>query len=84
MTTQTTLENAYSLYPATASIVPFKNWLIIAYQSYKGVNLHIFETVESLDEFSKGERRFNLIIDSEETFEDQGHAVKWAFETLGA
>ena len=83
MTTETTFEGVYSLYPATASIVPYKDWLIIAFQTYKGINLHIFETVESLDEFPQEERRFYFIIDSEESFQDQGHAVKWAFEVLG-
>ena len=49
MKTQTKLENLYSLYEATASIVPYKDWVIVAFQSYKGINVHIFKTIESLE-----------------------------------
>ncbi|WP_416549287.1 hypothetical protein, partial [Klebsiella pneumoniae] len=40
---------------------------------------------ESLSEYTnRMEADLNLEKTSEETFQDQGHAVKWAFETLGA
>ena len=83
MKTQTKLENLYSLYEATASIVPYKDWVIVAFQSYKGINVQIFKRIESLENLSNFERRFNLVVDSEESFADQGEAVKWAFGKIG-
>lgn len=81
--TLTTLENMYSLYEATACIVPHKDWVIVAFQSYKEINVHIFETTESSEHTSNFERKYNLFIDSEESFTDQGEAIKWAFEKIG-
>lgn len=83
MSTSTTLENMYSNYGATASIIPYKDWVIVAYDGYKGVGLHIYETMDSLKDFDNYERRFDRITEADQAFQDFGHAVKWAFETLG-
>ncbi|MFS5272596.1 hypothetical protein V2T60_06590 [Streptococcus agalactiae] len=82
--TTTTLEKLYSHYPATASILPYKDWVIVATPTYKGIVAEIYK-YESLSEYTnRMEADLNLEKTSEETFQDQGHAVKWAFEILGA
>ena len=68
----------YSNYGATSSIIPYIDWVIVAFNGYKGVELHIYETIDSLEDFDNFER----IIEAEESFQDLGHAVKWAFEQL--
>ncbi|HEN0301696.1 TPA: hypothetical protein U3P08_001940 [Streptococcus agalactiae] len=79
----TTLTKMYTDYPATASIIPYKDWVIVAYPSYKGVGVDVYESPYSLDEFDNFERRFDRIYHEEGIFEDIGFAVKWAFEKLG-
>lgn len=81
---ETTLEKLYSHYSASASIIPYQDWVIIAYQDHKGVSVDIFETADSLEDFMNFERRFNRIYQKEGKLEDQGYVVKWVFETLGA
>ncbi len=72
----------YSNYGATSSIIPYIDWVIVAFNGYKGVELHIYETIDSLEDFDNFERKFDRIIEAEESFQDLGHAVKWAFEQL--
>lgn len=79
----TTLERLYSYHQATASIIPYKDWVIVAYSGYKGVSVDIYESTDSLEDFSNFESRFDRIYQEEGNFQDQGHAVKWAFETIG-
>ncbi|CNC76466.1 TPA: hypothetical protein ACUBVD_000869 [Streptococcus agalactiae] len=82
--TTATLERLHGYYQATASIIPYKDWVIVAYTGYKGVSVDIYETTDSLDHFSHFERKFDRIYQEEGNFQDQGNAVKWAFETIGA
>ena len=72
----------YSNYGATSSIIPYIDWVIVAFNGYKGVELHIYETIDSLEDFDNFERKFDRIIEAEESCQDLGHAVKWAFEQL--
>ena len=72
----TTLEKLYEIYPATASI-------IVASNGYKGTEVEIYETADSLEEFENFERRFDRIYQEAGRFEDFGHAVKWAFDKIG-
>lgn len=81
--TSTTLENMYAYYPATASIIPYKDWVVVAYPNYKGVGVDVYESTESLEQFNNYNRRFDRIYQEEGIFEDLGYAVKWAFEKLG-
>ncbi|HGK7343001.1 TPA: hypothetical protein ACJ51Q_001813 [Streptococcus suis] len=75
----TTLEKLYEIYPATASIIPYKDWVIVASTGYKGTEVEIYETADSLEEFEN----FDRIYQEAGRFEDFGHAVKWAFEKIG-
>lgn len=76
MSTSTTLEKMYSNYGATSSIIPYIDWVIVAFNGYKGVGLHIYETIDSLEDYDKFERKFDRIIEAEESFQDLDHAVK--------
>lgn len=71
------------LYPTTASIIPYKEWVIVASNGYKGTEVEIYETADSLEEFENFKRRFDRIYQEAGRFEDFGHAVKWAFEKIG-
>ncbi|HEM3563663.1 hypothetical protein NKE72_00505 [Streptococcus suis] len=75
----TTLEKLYEIYPATASIIPYKDWVIVASTGYKGTEVEIYETADSLEEFENFDRIYQVA----GRFEDFGHAVKWAFEKIG-
>lgn len=79
----TTLTKMYTDYPATASIIPYRDWVIVGYPSYKGVGVDVYESPYSLEEFDNFERRFDRIYHEEGIFEDLGFAVKWTFEKLG-
>ncbi|WP_270315130.1 hypothetical protein [Streptococcus infantarius] len=79
----TTLEKLYEIYPATASIISYKDWIIVASNGYKGTEVEIYETADSLEEFENFERRFDRIYLEAGRFEDFGHAVKWAFDKIG-
>lgn len=80
----TTLKNLYSKHNPTTSIIPYQDWVIVAYPNHNGIGVQIYETTDSLEAFENGERRLECIIQSEDDFEDQGYAVKWAFEQIGA
>ncbi|MCK3941474.1 hypothetical protein HCC47_01180 [Streptococcus suis] len=75
----TTLEKLYEIYPATASIIPYKDWVIVASKVDKGTEVEIYETADSLEEFENFDRIYQVA----GRFEDFGHAVKWAFEKIG-
>ena len=62
----------YSNYGATSSIILYIDWVIVAFNGYKGVELHIYETIDSLEDFDNFERKFDRIIEAEETFQDLG------------
>ena len=47
----TTLEKLYEIYPATASIIPYKEWVIVASKGNKETVVEIYEIVDSLEEF---------------------------------
>lgn len=83
MSLSTTFEKLYSYYPSTATLIPYKDWVLVAYEGRKGIALHIFETCDSLEDFTNVERRFDRVIMSDLVFEDLGHAIKWGFEQIG-
>lgn len=82
-TMTTTLEKLYETYPTTASIIPYKEWVIVASKGDKETVVEIYETADSLEEFENFERRFDRIYQEAGRFEDFGHAVKWAFDKIG-
>ena len=47
----TTLEKLYEIYPTTASIIPYKEWVIVASKGNKETVVEIYEIVDSLEEF---------------------------------
>lgn len=79
----TTLEKLYDIYPATAVIIPYKDWVIVTSNGYKGTEVEIYETADSLEEFENFECRLNRIYKETLIVADLGHAVKWAFDMFG-
>lgn len=79
----TTLEKLYEIYPATASIIPYKDWVIVASNGHKGTEVEIYEIVDSLEEFELFECRLNRIYKESIIVTDLGHAVKWVFDMFG-
>ncbi|HFI0077997.1 TPA: hypothetical protein ACGO3I_002064 [Streptococcus suis] len=79
----TTLEKLYELYPTTASIIPYKEWVIVASKGDKETVVEIYETVDSPEEFEDFECRLNRIYKETLLVEDLGQAVKWAFDMFG-
>ncbi|WP_449458095.1 Nmad4 family putative nucleotide modification protein [Streptococcus suis] len=79
----TTLEKLYEIYPTTASIIPYKEWVIVASNGYKGTEVEIYETADSLEEFELFECRLNRIYKESIIVTDLGHAVKWVFDMFG-
>ncbi len=82
-TMTTTLEKLYELYPTTASIIPYKEWVIVASKGDKETVVEIYEIIDSLEEFELFECRLNRIYKESIIVTDLGHAVKWAFEKIG-
>ena len=79
-TMTTILEKLYEIYPTTASIIPYKEWVIVASKGNKDTVVEIYEIVDSLEEF---ECRLNRIYKESIIVTDLGHAVKWAFDMFG-
>lgn len=79
----TTLKKLYEIYPATASIIPYKDWVIVVSNGDNGTEVEIYETVDSPEEFEDFERRLNRIYKETLIVEDLGQAVKWAFDMFG-
>ncbi|MEI4339542.1 hypothetical protein V9Z66_09955 [Streptococcus suis] len=44
----TTLEKLYEIYPTTASIIPYKEWVIVASKGNKETVVEIYEIVTAL------------------------------------
>lgn len=82
-TMTTTLEKLYEIYPTTASIIPYKEWVIVASKGNKETVVEIYEIVDSLEEFELFECRLNRIYKESIIVTDLGHAVKWAFDMFG-
>ena len=76
----TTLEELYSQHAATTSLIPYKNWVIVAFPTYRGVEVQIFQSLA--DGANLYESNLVEAYDDEQVFTDQGHAVKWAFDII--
>lgn len=79
----TTIEKLQSAYSATASIIPYKDWIIVAFPTYRGVEARLFESVDIGEDIPPYEARYLEIYEEEDqVFEDQGRAVRWAFDRI--
>lgn len=81
--TYTTIEQLHSKHSARANIIPYKDWLIVAFSTYRGIEARIFETFDLEEGFTLDEARyFEIYEDEDQVFEDQGRAVRWAFDRI--
>lgn len=79
----TTIPQLSSTLPEKAIIIPYKDWVIVAKPTSKGIAIAIYEFIDDLDYYDGYDARIQVFQRSERDFEDQGRGIQWAFETLG-
>ncbi|MGT2866535.1 Nmad4 family putative nucleotide modification protein [Streptococcus fryi] len=77
-----TLEELYAFYGATDSLIPFKDWLLVAYYNGRAFQIDFYKTEDKLPSSQNYLRHYAKVRTSEVSFVDQGHALKWAFDQL--